>query len=134
MFDYSDIGKTIISEFDEPYIVATKEMLVKRICELKSNEGFDWADVDNDGIGTAYRIDKLNWTDSVMVLIGGYGGITESCYLDDETFNGKCSSCDADSIVNAVNQFYIERCIDKSEIILIANGKNIGIQELISKN
>lgn len=120
MYDYSDIGKLVVDGYGYSYIVADKAMLINRICDLKPGEGFDWADIDNGNGGTSYRAEKLNWNDSIVVLIGGYGGVTESCYLDDETFSGTCSSCDTDFIESAVNQFFTTRCIDKTESIFIA--------------
>lgn len=120
MFDYGDVGKTIVDGYGYSYVVADKQMLIKRICDLKPGEGFDWADIDDDSAGTSYRAEKLKWTDSIIVLIGGYGGETISRYLDDETFNQVCSSCDVDFIVDAVNQFFFTRCLDNCEAILMS--------------
>lgn len=66
---------------DVPFhLVERKKDLVSMICELEKGETLELSVGDSD-YKTSYCVEKMEWKDSCLVLMGGYGGETKSCFL-----------------------------------------------------
>lgn len=50
------------------------------ICELEKGETLELSVGDSD-YKTSHCVEKMEWKDSCLVLMGGYGGETKSCFL-----------------------------------------------------
>lgn len=113
------VNDTFKSELDEVFLVANIEMLKNKIMQMKVGDKFDFNELDNGDTGTAYICEKLNWNDSIIILIGGYGGNTFSCYCDSETFL-EGNDGDETAIDCMLKDFLNTRFIGKDELILIS--------------
>lgn len=111
----------IKSKLEINQILVSRESLVNKIINLPISEGFDWNDCDikTGEVLTSYRVEKLNWYDSVIILIGGYGGDTACCCLSDSSSN-TCNSDDQDDVTDMVNNFLSNVCmINKNSPVII---------------
>ena len=80
-----------------------RSQFIKRIVQLREGTGFDW-----DSSGFSYHVQKVCWKDSCLVLIGGYGGETISCFLPCSTLGLPIAEQTEDAIVieQMVNRFF----------------------------
>ncbi|SEU09192.1 hypothetical protein SAMN05443270_3069 [Lacrimispora sphenoides] len=108
------LNDVYVDGYGYEHYISNKELLIEKCCNLEVGEGFDWNEFDDGEVLTSYRVDKIEWHDSVVILIGGYGGFTLSCYCESE----KC--CDKYDITETIKEFFDNRVIDSDEIILIS--------------
>jgi hypothetical protein len=108
------INDVFVDSYGYKHYVSNKDSLIKKCCNLRVGEEFDWNEFDDGEVLTSYRVEKIEWSDSVIILVGGYGGFTLSHCCEDRMY------CDEYDIVEMVDKFFNNRCIVDKEIILIS--------------
>ena len=117
-----EYGSEIITEYNEKYKIQNKWDLMYCIQQMPEGTSIDFSEIENietGELGTAYAVEKMRWTDSLVVLIGGYGGDTLCASL------WGTSDEDNYEIERKVDDFFYLRCMDDYELIAIACNKNI---------
>lgn len=115
-----DVGEQCYDEFGKPVILGTKETLIERIKGLHVNESFDWNEIEQESgrVLASYCVKKIEWSDSTLVLIGGYGGDTLSSYLPGESCNSSEEPEDEANIRSMVEKFFDVRNIGDEFIFM----------------
>ncbi len=99
--------KFIYETEDIPFfLVKRKKDLVSMICALKEGETLELSLGDSD-YQTSYCVEKMEWKDSCLMMIGGYGGETKCCFLPGASVasDKSCDSTDHDVVKQLVHEF-----------------------------
>lgn len=115
-----------IDTMDRPYTIMNGEQFVSLLLNLKPGEGVDWYDVAHGEQQSGYRAEKLKWSNSVILLMGGYGNEVLCCYLDDESYRGDEQAphtiSDCNQIDCVLTEFIILRNSDPDCFIVVKEG------------